>query len=421
VLSQSRSLRCLTFFYLYFMQGFPAGFALTALANYLLAEGQSALTVGRFIAVVGLPWAVQFVWGPLIDRFQTAAMGRRRPWVLASQVLALLAAVSLLLVSNPVEQLGLLSACFFIHSVFASVQDASVDAMAITVTPPRERGRVNACMRGGMLIGSSLGAALTALSIRSLGFTQTVWLQWLLLLTLTILTFLIRERESDAFFSIRRTGHRPAPGSAEAEPTLLALFRKLFSALFSPVSRRTFGSIALVYVCLSVFIRTFNVHLIQELHWSDTYLSSLSSSYLVVGALGVIFMGGMLADKLGPRKLLMGTMVLIGSFLLGFNLLFPFWENQSVSTGGLLLWYTFDPSFSIAAMPLLMNLCRKGIEGSQFTNYMSLVNCCEVAGAYLSGYALQWLPAWGIGLLCGLGLFIALITFRHWLRAENPG
>ncbi len=36
------------------MQGIPAGFALTAIANYLIAKGVSALTIGSFDAIIGI-------------------------------------------------------------------------------------------------------------------------------------------------------------------------------------------------------------------------------------------------------------------------------------------------------------------------------------------------------------------------------
>lgn len=99
-LQTSRPLRYVTFFYLYVMQGIPAGFALTAVANYLTAEGVPASAVGAFVATVGLPWTVQFVWGPLIDRFQGSAMGRRRPWVLLAQLMAFVASLGILLISE---------------------------------------------------------------------------------------------------------------------------------------------------------------------------------------------------------------------------------------------------------------------------------------------------------------------------------
>lgn len=402
-------LRCNTFFYLYLMQGVPAGFALTAIANYLVAQGQTAQVTGKFVALVGFPWALQFLWGPFIDSFQSSSMGQRRPWVLVSQVLSFVASLALLWVDQPVRQLELLSFSFFAHSMFASLQDASVDAMAISVTPVSERGRVNAFMRGGMLIGTSLGAGLMAISMHKVGFFYTALMQSVFLFILTVFTFFIRENKKDSFFSWKLAAPTTYQFSELPEQSISRVFKRLFKAIFSRATLPLFACIALVYTCLSIFIRAFNVHLIQQLRWTDTYLSSLSGTYLVVGSLSVIFISGLLADRIGAQRMIMVIMAIICSYLLCFNLLSPLWENKALSSGGLLVFYLFDPSFSVAAMPMLMHICRKGIEGSQFTTYMSLVNFCDVAGAYVSGYALLWLPAPTIGILCGISVFAAIL------------
>ncbi|RYF63927.1 MAG: MFS transporter, partial [Cytophagaceae bacterium] len=169
-LDQSRRLRYGTFFYLYVMQGIPSGLALTALTNYLAAEGVDARRLATFGTVVGLPWGIKFVWGPLIDRFQRSAMGRRRPWVLGAQVMAFLASLGLLLPTDPVLDIDQLMWSFALHGVFASLQDVSVDAMAITSVPALERGRINALMKGGMVTGQAMGAAGLALVIHRQGF-----------------------------------------------------------------------------------------------------------------------------------------------------------------------------------------------------------------------------------------------------------
>src|SRR5690348_11702052 len=152
VLKESATLRYFTFFYLYAMQGVPAGFALTAIANYLIGKGASAPAVGAFDAIIGVPWIIQFIWGPIIDRYQFSRMGHRKHWILCSQVLAFTTSLGLLLIDDPVAQLSAVGAIFCVHSVFASVQDASVDATAISIVPVTEQGRANAFMRAGYLL-----------------------------------------------------------------------------------------------------------------------------------------------------------------------------------------------------------------------------------------------------------------------------
>jgi PAT family beta-lactamase induction signal transducer AmpG len=406
-LRDSRPLRYCVFFFFYVMQGLPAGFALTALANHLAARQVSAARIGEFVAAVGLPWAFQFVWGPVIDRFQASRMGARRPWVLLAQLASVLASVGIWLVTDPVRQLSLLSSVFFLHSIFASVQDASVDAMAISVIPENERGRTNACMRGGFLAGIGVGAAGTSLLLNRYGFGTAAVAQTVALLVFTLLTFFVRESRSDAWLSL---GTKPAVYRAAAPVTVRSLFAALLRAFFKRLNLLVFAAVALVYLSQSVFIRAFSVHLVQRLHWADTDLSVLSGLYGSVAAFGVILVGGWLSDKIGAVKLMVGVMLVVGGFLLVFNGLHRFWGNPDVSTAGLVFWQTFDPAFSVAAMPLLMSLCRRGIEGSQFTMYMALVNLCDVVGAWVSGHAQRWLSAPTLGIGCGLLIICALAT-----------
>ena len=430
-LDASRPLRYATVFYLYVMQGIPAGFALTAVANRLAAQGVTPPAIGRFIALVGLPWTLQFVWGPLIDRFQGSPMGRRKPWVFFAQLCALGASLGLLLVGDPARDLTLLTAAFVCHSVFASVQDASVDAMAITVTRPDERPRTNAFMRGGMLVGQGIGAAGFATIMRQAGFRGAALALSLVLLAFTVLTFLVRERAGDGFFPWSRRRPREAPPAVDAEPgaaaedlSLRRIFATLVRGLLDAESLRLFGAILAVYFAASVFIRTLSTHLVQRLHWDDTSLSVLIGTSGMAAALGAILAAGAVSGRLGPRRLLLTTMLVIGGYLVAFSALGPYWPHVPLTRGALAVWYTFDPTYSVAAMPALMALCRRGVEGSQFTTYMALVNLSDVAGSYVSGYALTVLPAPAIGLACGalvLGAAAAVQRSAFGRPAPAPG
>jgi PAT family beta-lactamase induction signal transducer AmpG len=154
------------------------------------------------------------------------------------------------------------------------------------------------------------------------------------------------------------------------------------------------------------------VHLIQELHWTDTSVSLLQGTYGTVVAIGVILLSGVLVDRFGARRLMLYVMLLISSFLLFFNLMSGLWVSEPVAITGQVLWYMIESTFSVAAMPVLMAICRKGVEGSQFTTYMALVNLTDIAGAYLSGQAMTWVKAPVIGLIGGaLVLLAALLVF----------
>lgn len=422
VLRESAGLRYFTFFYLYVMQGIPAGFGLTAVVNYLTGQGLNSATVASFSAAVGLPWTLQFVWGPLIDKYQESVVGQRKHWVVLTQLLAAVASLVLLLVDKPTDQLQLMLLAFVVHSVFASIQDASVDAIAIAVVPEAERGRVNAFMRGGFLLGSSLGAAGLSWMLHRYGFFQAALAQSGALLAFTLLTFFIRLERTDRL--VPRFGALPPGARRNADnPPVAWLFRELLRAMLEPRTLRLFSVIALAYLCFGMFGWAYSFHLIRELHWADAAVSVLQGSWGSAATLCLLVAGGVLADQIGAARLQRYVLLTLGGFLLVFCSLSSWWHYPPVATLGLLVWNLADPSLSVAALPLLMGLCRPRIEGSQFTTYMALVNLCGVGGSFLTGWALRVVSAPGLGLACGVvvvGLGLMLHRQRHRQVAAVP-
>ncbi|UJR11281.1 hypothetical protein I4U23_015463 [Adineta vaga] len=421
-LTENIFVRYFSFFYLYLMQGIPAGFASTALANYFTAEGQDSSTVGTFVSLSSLPWALQFVWGPLIDRFQSSPMGRRRPWILLAQICAFLASLGLLFVGDPpTKYLKTLVIAFFIHSIFASIQDASVDAQAITTIPIHERGRINGFMRGGFLVGSAVGAAGLSWILRNKGYLIAAIMNSSVLFLFTILTIFIKEKSDDHLFPcstkiIHRRTYRPS-----YDYSIPKLFKELFKGLLSKESLQLFLPIIIVYSCQSIFIRAYNIHLINVLGWSDTSVSILSGAYGTLIVVGVVLTGGWLADRIGARRLLLIVIFIHASYILIANLLESFWHVRAVATTVLVLWSMMDPILSAAAMPVLMSLCQAHVEGSQFTTYMSIVNLCDILGAFISGHLQRYFRANIIGLACAVLIAAAWIavTLSLWCNRKR--
>ncbi|GAB3270604.1 MFS transporter [Larkinella harenae] len=420
ILEENRTLRYGVFFYLYVMQGIPAGFSLTALANYLTAEGVNPAIIGSFAALVGLPWAFQFVWGAVIDRFQGSSMGRRKPWVLGAQALAFTASLGLLVVQNPVAQVQTLGWLFFGHSIFASIQDASVDAMAISIIKEDERARINAFMRAGFLVGTGLGAAVFSQLLRQYGFFCAALTQSISLLVFMLLTVFVRERPEDSLWpawgrtSNRLDGYR----QVRTSPDFRWLFTELLKGLIAPRSLLLFGASVMAYVSVSLFIRAYNYHLIQKLGWADTSVSWLTGTYGMLVATMASLLGGYLADWFGTRRFLLIVLTLIAGYLMGFSLINGFWQRPQIAQTGLISFYLMDPFLSAAAIPLLMAVCRPGVEGSQFTTYMALINLSDIAGSYAAGQVVASVDAPVVGLVAG-GLvclaFLILALMPHFV------
>ncbi len=413
-LTGSAALRYFSCFYLYVMQGVPAGFALTALAGYLTKQGADSGVIGSFIAITGLPWTFQFVWGPLIDRFQYSTMGHRKHWLVLAQLLAFCASLLLFLVHDPLHQLAGLGLVFFLHSTFASIQDAAADAMIIDIVPPQERGRANAFMRGGFLAGMALGSAALSVVLHRFGFSYAVGLQSIILLLFTLVTFFLKLNPGDTLIPSRNDALREQ--FVNLQPTLNTVFRKIRDGLFRKKSISYFMLVILVYFCFSVFIRAYSFSLIRDYGWSDQRLSVFQGGWGTLLMLGVVLSGGKLSDRIGAESLQKAVLLGCGLFLLVFNGLWIYWSHNSVTTTGLVIWNFADPLLSVSCFPIIMGLCIKPVEGSQFTAYMALINLCDVLGSYVSGWALHVVRPFEIGLVCGALILFAWVVFRRLSR-----
>lgn len=68
-----------------FASGLPYALADDAFRAWLTKTGFDIKTIG-WLSLVGLPYSLKFLWSPFIDRFRLPFLGRRRGWILATQV-----------------------------------------------------------------------------------------------------------------------------------------------------------------------------------------------------------------------------------------------------------------------------------------------------------------------------------------------
>lgn len=143
---------------LYFVQGMPFGFQATALPIYLRTHGVSVGAIG-FVGLLALPWMLKALWAPLVDRYGSARIGRRKSWILPLQ--AALAATCALAAFVPVQGglLGLLG-LIFLMNLAAATQDIAVDGFAVDSLRPEELGLGNTAQVVGYKLGMLTGGGL---------------------------------------------------------------------------------------------------------------------------------------------------------------------------------------------------------------------------------------------------------------------
>src|SRR5437660_2571235 len=95
--------RVLIVMFLGFSSGLPLALSGSTLQVWATESGVNLRTIGLF-AIIGTPYTIKFLWAPLVDALDVPVLsrliGRRRGWLVLSQLL-LLVAIAILSVSSP--------------------------------------------------------------------------------------------------------------------------------------------------------------------------------------------------------------------------------------------------------------------------------------------------------------------------------
>ncbi|MEQ6289648.1 AmpG family muropeptide MFS transporter [Vogesella sp. GCM10023246] len=154
--------RMLMIWVLGFASGLPLALSGTAMQAWLTVDGIDIATIG-FLSLVGLPYTFKFLWAPLMDRFEPPFFGRRRGWLVFTQLglAATLLAMSALSPASDVQGFALLAVLL---SFLSASQDVVIDAYRTDVVTPEQRG-----------LASSLGVFGYRLAMVLSGGVAMVW------------------------------------------------------------------------------------------------------------------------------------------------------------------------------------------------------------------------------------------------------
>jgi PAT family beta-lactamase induction signal transducer AmpG len=145
--------------------GIPLALTGATMQAWLSKAGIDTSTIGEF-ALVGLPYAMKFLWAPMMDAKALPFLGLRRGWMVICQ-LGLFAATVMLAFANPGANMPWFVFCAFLIAFFSASQDIVVDAYRIEIIDdPKELGAAAGTFitgyRVGMLISGGLGLIMAA-------------------------------------------------------------------------------------------------------------------------------------------------------------------------------------------------------------------------------------------------------------------
>jgi PAT family beta-lactamase induction signal transducer AmpG len=417
VLAGSSRVRYFTGAMMYFAQGIPQGLLSIAMPAWLASEGATPGEIGSYLAVVILPWVFKLVTGPFMDRYQFLPMGARRPWVLGAQLGLTLSLLALMLIENPIEQVGLLMVIGILVNTFAATQDVAVDGMAIDVTPIREQGRLNAFMAFGKAAGWSVTAAVSGVLLVTFGMKVTAIVASMAAGIVLIAFIFVLERE----------GERNLPWS-DGEAASISQQPSSFGSVFSGINNvlwKRASIIIMLIMLLDGLVSGYGhalmpVAAVNLFGYTTPQWSQLVAMMGLIGA-GIALVLGPMIDRFGAKQMLLLTIVLvcIHAFLIAQTQ--NLWQDSTYVRVMLSIWIMMLPVVMVCVLALAMTICSSSTSATQFAIYMSVANLGHSAGSKIYGmladqasYVESYMM---LGVLAAVLIF-ALFFHRH---KDEPG
>jgi PAT family beta-lactamase induction signal transducer AmpG len=245
--------RVLIVLFLGFSAGLPLALSGSTLLVWMREAGVDLGTIGLF-ALVGTPYTAKFLWAPLVDALDVPLLshwlGRRRGWLVFSQIL-LMAAIVFLGFCDPAAAPWLVAIGALLVATASATQDIVIDAFRVESLDESEQaaGMASyvAAYRIGMLV-STAGALFLVSGFESFGLGRhAAWSAGYAVMAMLVLigmatTLIATEPEKSVKAQAAHAGEKPLKRVVEAAV-----------GAFSDFLSREFALVALAFVILFKF------------------------------------------------------------------------------------------------------------------------------------------------------------------------
>jgi PAT family beta-lactamase induction signal transducer AmpG len=180
-----------------FLMGFSGGLPLLLTWGVLQAcmtkKGVDLTWIGM-ISLFQIPYTCKVLWAPFLDRFILPFLGRRRGWLIVSQI-ALMVAIMGLGYSDPVKNTGLMIVAALLVAFFSATQDIVIDAYRREDLSDEELGLGSSMYVYGYRLGMLLASGGGLIMADHMSFSQVYFIMSFCMLPGIITTLLTPEPE----------------------------------------------------------------------------------------------------------------------------------------------------------------------------------------------------------------------------------
>ncbi len=417
---------------LYVAQGLPAGFLTQALPA-ILRQYHVSLTVIGWSGLLLLPWALKFLWAPLVDHHYSEKVGQSRSWILPLSAIAILILLCVAMFEptslvHPQSAFALFGLLFLL-SLVGATQDVATDGLAVRMLGSEARSAGNAIQvigyRTGLIVGG--GVLLIVMDYWSWMAVFFAMIGLVILNTLPVFFFkepIWRERKQASVSIIQSPRPIEKFSFKKMRLKLKALWSKFqiqFGYFWSTPEMRAWLLVLLVFKIADYMSSGMVKPMMVDMGFS---LSKIGFWGSILGSVSSLIGAAIAALLMRHMRRMTALWVFNGlqALTTGLYSVIAFLHLQGYALQGWELYAANAVEHVAAAMAMVglltvaMDYARPAHAGSDFTFQVCAVTILGGMGYLISGYLANGLGyAVQFGLSAGLGI-ILLLPIIFWGR-----
>ncbi len=395
--------RVLSMLGLGFSSGLPLALIGTTLQAWMTTENVDLRVIGIF-SLVGLPYTLKVLWAPIMDRFTLPWLGRRRGWIVLTQLLLALAILALGL-SSPSTMPWVVASLALTIAFCSASQDIVVDAYRADVLQEKELGAGAATTVVGYRLALLTSGAIALIVSDFLPWHLIYLILAGLMLANTLFTFTAPEPDE-------RVIPPKTLKDAVWEP-LLTYFRRS-----GAVEMLVF---IMVYKLSDAIAGAMTTPFLLELGFSRTDVGTVNKAFGLLSTVLGTLVGGSVIAKIGINRSLWIFAFLQALPHLAFTVLALIGKNYYAMVAAIGLENLFGGMGTAAFVAFMMRLCDKRFTATQYALLTSFMAVTRVLAGVPTGFmvnSMGWPMFFVVSILGALPGILLLPRFAPW--REQP-
>ena len=387
-----------------FSSGIPLALTGTTLQAWMATDKIDLTVIGVF-SLVGLPYTVKYLWAPVMDRFIPPFLGRRRGWMLVTQ-LGLVFAISAMAFSNPAGATTLFAVLAFLVAFVSASQDVVVDAYRTEVLEPVELGPG----AGVHILGYRI-AMLTSGALALILADRLPWKTVYLLMAGSMLVGVI----ASVFSPEPQLEERPPASLKEAVVQPFVEFLSRSGALGILL-------FVILYKLDVVMATALTTPFMLELGFTKTDIGAVTKGFGMIATIVGTLAGGAVVARAGMKASLWLFGILQSVSTLAFLGLARLGHHYPMMVAAIGLENLCSGMGTAAYVAFLMSLCNKRFTATQYALLTSLMAITRVIVGAPTGYlakTIGWELYFLVSMLAAVPGLLLLLLYPRW-TAPSP-